>query len=141
MSAPDQTRRLSGTAKPRVLIIDDELELHSFLAAVLEGRGYLVFSALGASEGLDMFEALEPDLVLLDAAIPGGNSLDMCRLMTDRTGAPAVVILADVEPNEADLDLANECGVSDIIEKPFDIEGMLGRLARAVGARREEPLN
>lgn len=130
-------RRPEAVARRRVLIIDDDIELHGFLAMVLENGGYLVFSALSAAHGLDLLDVVEPDVVLLDATIPGTDALALTRVIRHVSCRPAVVILADRPPNAADWDLANEASVDDIVEKPFDVEDLLSRLSHVVTARRD----
>lgn len=137
----DYSGRSVDVAKRRVLIIDDDIELHSFLTMILEGQGYLVFSSLSAAHGLDLLDVLEPDVVLLDATIPGADPLALTGLLTRRAGAPAIVMLADRQPNEADWRLAEEAGVSDIIEKPFEVEDLLGRVGKVTATRKSTPLH
>ena len=132
--------RLSGTAKRRVLVIDDDIELLTFVGMILEGHGYLAFLAIGAGEGLDLFDLVGPELVVMDATLGSADSLDVCRAMTMREPDTSVVMLADSPPNAVDWQLAADAGVTDIIEKPFDIDELLGRLARAMGPREDQPL-
>jgi len=108
---------------------------------VLEGQGYLVFSALGAGTGLDLMDIVEPDAVLIDANLIGVDVLQLSQTITSERRAPAVLMLAEFPPNEADWDLARLCGVADILVKPFEVEELLGRVARLVGSREDVPLN
>ena len=135
MTADEQ--RLTGLAKRSILIIDDDLDLHSFLTMVLEGQGYLVVSALGAAYGLDLVQLLEPDLVLLDADIPGGDVLNICQVISAPRDAPAIMLLAEEEPNETDWGMATGVGIDDIIVKPFDVDELIARVASLVMDRRD----
>lgn len=132
-----QERHLTGVAKRSVLIVDDDLDLHSFLTMVLEGQGYLVVSALGASQGLDLVQLLEPDLVLLDADIPGGDVLNICQAVSAPRNAPAIILLAEEEPNETDWEMARGAGIDDIVVKPFDVDDLIARAAGLVKDRRD----
>lgn len=134
-------RHLSATARRRILVIDRDIELHGFLTMVLEGDGYMVFSALTAGDGLDLMDVIDPDLVLLEADTPGADALEFARAVRQREQSPAVIVLADDQPNEADLALAAEYGLSGIVVKPFAIVDLLTSVARVMRPRPEEPLN
>jgi DNA-binding response OmpR family regulator len=130
----------SGFARRRVLVIDDDIDFHSFMLVLLEGRGYTVFSALDAAAGFELSELIQPDVVMLDAGIEGVDPLDLTASISGRGKRPAVLIVADRHANEADFEMAGAAGAAGIIERPFDIDVVMDQVALAVQASPREPL-
>ncbi len=81
----------------RVLVIDDERVIHSFLKAVFEKEGYRVTAAVDALQGPLMAKQLTPDLIVLDIALPGGGGykvFERLRMMKETTSIPILVYSA-----------------------------------------------
>jgi CheY-like chemotaxis protein len=62
----------------RILVVDDDRPLCNMMAGSLAEAGYETFTAYSGEEALDRFRASQPDLVLLDFAMPGMNGFDVC---------------------------------------------------------------
>ena len=62
---------------PRVLVIDDDPEIHRLLRARLEARGYQVNSAASGEEGIGKLREIHPDLLFLDVAMSGMTGIDV----------------------------------------------------------------
>ena len=81
----------------RVLVIDDEQVIHTFLKAVFEKAGFRVTSALDALQGPLIAKQLAPDLIVLDIALPGGGGykvFERLRIMKETTDIPILVYSA-----------------------------------------------
>jgi DNA-binding response OmpR family regulator len=130
----------SGFARRRVLVIDEDLEYQGFLMVLLEGRGYTVFSALDSGTGMELFDLVQPDLVLLDAQARGADPLEMCEFLTTHGSRPAVIIVSDEPAADDDFFLAEQAGATAILERPFDIDVVLDQVAHAVQAHPRQPL-
>lgn len=83
-----------ATAGERILVIDDDRTVLTYLRAVLGREGYRVFTALDALQGPMVARQAQPDLVVLDLAMPGGGGpavLERLRLMQGMMQIPVVV--------------------------------------------------
>jgi two-component system KDP operon response regulator KdpE len=112
--------------KPRILVIDDEPQIHRFLGPALDAAGYEHVRADTATEGLREIARRPPDAVVLDLGLPdmdGKSALAQARAFYD---GPVVILSArdrELEKIEA-LDL----GADDYLEKPFGVGELLARL-------------
>lgn len=83
-----------ASASQRILVIDDDRTVLTYLKAVLGREGYRVFTALDALQGPMVARQAQPDLVVLDLAMPGGGGpavMDRLRLMQGTTDIPVLV--------------------------------------------------
>jgi len=120
-----KTKRLSGVDRKRVLVIDDDLPLRGMLAAALRQHGFQVLLAGDGAEGHRALTIHNPDIVLLDLAMPDVNGWDFLQKLkeTGRLGGVPVIVLSAhvrVEP-QALLQM----GVAAILPKPFNLPELI----------------
>ena len=118
------------TAAPRILVIDDEKQIHRFLAPALEAAGYAVARAESGAEGLRLAANGAPDLVLLDLGLPDLDGQDVLRRLRDFSAVPVIVLSA--RDREAEKIAALDNGADDFVEKPFALGELLARLRAAL---------
>jgi CheY-like chemotaxis protein/GAF domain-containing protein len=111
-------------AGERILIIDDKIEIISFLLDLLEPLGYVLSHATDGRTGLSMFQENQPDLILLDLNMPGMSGLDVLEAL-HRQESRVPVILMTLYGSEEAVVRALRLGVRDYISKPFDINELL----------------
>ncbi|PSJ37672.1 response regulator [Allosphingosinicella deserti] len=118
---------------PRILIVDDELQIRRLLQATLARGGYQALEATNAAEALVQARTSAPDAVLLDLGLPDRDGLEIVPLLRKAGNAPILVISArdDTDQKVAALDL----GAVDYVTKPFDSEEVLARLRAALRER------
>jgi two-component system KDP operon response regulator KdpE len=122
--------------RPRILVVDDEPQIHRFLGPALEAAGYEPIRADDAAAGLAAIAGRAPDAVILDLGLPdmdGKDALVRARAFYD---GPIVILSArdrEVEKIEA-LDL----GADDYVEKPFGVGELLARLRVAMRHRLQQ---
>jgi two-component system, OmpR family, response regulator RegX3 len=116
-------------SRRRVLLIEDERSIAEPLADALKREGFEVHAAGSAAEGLEMFSAHAPDLVLLDVMLPDGDGRDVLREIRQRSRTPVVMLTARGE--EMDRVLGLELGADDYVTKPFSAAELVARM-RAV---------
>jgi len=129
---------MSATARPeaRILVIDDEAQIHRFLAPALGASGYVVLRALNGREGLRMAAEESPDLVLLDLGLP---DLDGTALLGElRAFSEVPVIVLSARDREADKIAAFDAGTDDYVEKPFGVGELLARIRAALRRRSKD---
>lgn len=109
-----------------VLVIDDEAQIRRALKSILATRGYQVILASGGSDGLDLAIAHDPDLVILDLAMPDMGGMDVCRELRAWYTAPILVL--SVRGADADKIGALDLGADDYVTKPFSAGELLARV-------------
>jgi excisionase family DNA binding protein len=114
-----------GKEGPRVLIVDDDPGLRSFVRASLELEGYSVREAGNADEGLAALEEGAPDLILLDVMMPHVDGWEMLRLVQERHGVGAIPVLMFSGKVDDQADEAESRGASGFIGKPFDPQQLI----------------
>ena len=116
--------------KPRILVIDDEPQIHRFLGPALEAAGYDPIRAETAAAGLAAIAQRPPDAVILDLGLPdmdGKHALTRTRAFYD---GPILILSArDMEMEKID---ALDLGADDYVEKPFHVGELLARLRVAM---------
>lgn len=123
MSIPDHT----------VLLVEDENSFVEALTVGLKREGFKVEVARDGAEALDLFEAFEPDLVLLDVMLPKVSGIDVCREMRRRSDVPIIMVTA--KGAEIDTVVGLEVGADDYVSKPYRLRELVARM-RAVLRRR-----
>lgn len=130
---------MSSSSAPKVLLAQGDTAARRELLSVLEGAGYRVTQAGDRQEGLAALRDAEPpDLVLLDAALPGGDALETCRALRHGAGerTPIVLLMGSAEWDGADS--ASAAGVDEFLEKPSH-PWLVRHRVRSLLARRETP--
>lgn len=119
--------------RPRILVIDDEPQIHRFLGPALEAAGYEHVRADTATDGLREIARKAPDAVVLDLGLPdmdGKAALEKARAFYD---GPILILSArDRETEKID---ALDLGADDYVEKPFGVGELLARLRVAMRHR------
>jgi DNA-binding response OmpR family regulator len=118
---PGGIKRLSDVDRKRVLVIDDDLPLRGMLAAALRRHGFQVLLAGDGEEGQRALKIHNPNVILLDLAMPNVNGWDFIQRMreTGRLGkVPIIVVSAHLR---RDPRAVLEMGVSAILPKPFNL--------------------
>jgi two-component system, OmpR family, response regulator RegX3 len=112
-----------------ILLVEDEASISEPLADALERTGFDVAVAASAADGLDVFRARRPDLVLLDVMLPDGDGKDVLREIRASSRIPVVMLTARGE--EMDRVVGLELGADDYVTKPFSAAELIARI-RAV---------
>lgn len=120
----------TSICKPLVLIIDDDTAIRLLLRTLLERDGYDVAEAEDGVQGVSSFQALRPDLVLLDAMMPLMDGFATCAHLRELPGCEflPILMLTSLTDDEA-VDLAFEAGATDYIIKPVH-KGVLRQRVR-----------
>lgn len=118
-----------ANARKRILVVDDEEDVRTFVATVLQDTGFVVDCAADGYEALRKIEAGRPDLVVLDLMMPGLDGwgvLEQLRLKPDPP--PVVVLSALAEKHRIPQD-----GVAASLSKPFVVPDLI-RTCKKVSA-------
>ena len=104
---------------PRVLVIDDDPEIHRLLRARLEARGFHVKSASSGEEGIARLRELNPDLLFLDVAMSGMTGIDVLDFIRSQRLDVAVILTTAFSSEQVAI-AALRHGADDYLRKPFD---------------------
>ncbi|SHH14283.1 DNA-binding response regulator, OmpR family, contains REC and winged-helix (wHTH) domain [Chryseolinea serpens] len=121
----------------RILLIEDESSVVSFIKKGLTEEGYEVSVALDGHQGMQMALAHEYDLIILDIMLPGKNGLDLCRDIRAQNKKVALLFLTALGTAE-NIVLGLETGADDYLVKPFKFIELLARIKSLL--RRTEPV-
>jgi len=119
--------------KKDVLIVDDEHLIRWSLEKDLRRAGYETRQAASGEEALEMMDAKEPDIVLLDLKMPGIGGFEVMKEAEKRQYNPMFIIVTGVGDIKTAVRAVNE-GAVDYICKPFEIEDVKLRIAMAIEA-------
>ena len=122
--------RVPDATRPRILVVDDEPQIHRFLAPALEAAGYEPLRAETAAEGLRLAAERSPALVLLDLGLPDGDGKSAIPKLRGFTEVPIVILSA--RDQESEKIAALDAGADDYVEKPFALGELLARLRVAL---------
>ena len=114
---------------PTVLVVEDEESFIEALVVGLKREGFLVKVARDGVEAVDVFDAVRPDLVLLDVMLPRLSGIDVCRQLRSRSRVPIIMVTA--KGGEIDTVVGLEVGADDYVTKPYRLRELVARM-RAV---------
>jgi DNA-binding response OmpR family regulator len=120
----------------RVLVVDDEPMVRDTLGQVLAEEGYVVDTAVDGNDALDRVRAAKPDAILLDLMMPGMNGRQFLQALRDDPSYQQVPVLIMTAVHGLEVNLAS-IGASEVVEKPFQIEDLLNKVALAVYRSRD----
>jgi len=111
------------------LLVEDEESFVDALVIGLGREGFDVHVARDGPEALAVFDAIEPDLVLLDIMLPKMSGVDVCRAIRARSHVPIIMVTA--KGTEIDTVVGLEVGADDYVTKPYRLRELVARM-RAV---------
>ena len=118
----------------KILIVEDESNIRSFVRTMLEAEDYQVLCAEDCKTGLSMFSSHCPDLVILDLGLPDQDGADFIPFARQYSSAPILVLSA--RTTDTDKVNALDLGANDYITKPFSTAELLARIRSALRNRR-----
>ena len=116
--------------QPRILVIDDEPQMHRFLRPALTAAGFEALRADTGAEGLKLIATAAPDAVVLDLGLPDMDGKDLLRAARAFYAGPVLVLSA--REREAEKIASLDLGADDYIQKPFGVGEFLARLRVAL---------
>jgi two-component system, OmpR family, KDP operon response regulator KdpE len=118
------------TDPPRILVVDDELQILRALRVVLRDAGFEVVAAQSAAEALDRAAVRPPQAAIVDLVLPDGDGIELTRRLREWSDMPILVLSAvgEEEPKVQAL----EAGADDYVTKPFGARELVARLQAAL---------
>ncbi len=110
----------------KILVVDDEPQITRVLKTALGSRGYEIRTACNGVEGLEVFQAWQPDLVITDLAMPEMTGVELCRAV--RAIAETPILVLSVRNQEQTKIEALDAGADDYVTKPFSMQELEARV-------------
>ncbi|MGE0027940.1 MAG: response regulator transcription factor [Thermoleophilia bacterium] len=120
----------------RLLVVDEDPRVRAELSRALEYEGFDVAAAADASGALAEFRAAPPDLLLMEARLPDGDGLEVCRRLRD-DGARVPILIVTGRDAVADRIAGLEAGADDYLVKPFSTAELIARVRALLRRRRD----
>ncbi|MFN2463366.1 MAG: response regulator transcription factor, partial [Candidatus Dormibacteria bacterium] len=123
---------MTDPSRGTVMIVDDEMALVRVLAMHLEQEGYEVLTATNGPDALAQMRQRQPQVVLLDAMMPGMSGLEVCRRVRedDHLSRAHVIVLT---ANAGFQETAREAGADEFMTKPFHLHDLSQVVERMMG--------
>jgi len=121
----------------KVLVVDDEIKILQVVQALLESKGFIVYTAQNASKAFEIFERENISLILLDLMLPHTSGEEICMTLRKKSRVPIIMLTA--KSDEANMIKGLDMGADDYITKPFSLSELYAR-AEAVLRRSSDAL-
>ncbi len=127
--------------KPKILIIEDDLDVAEMLNAYFRVQGYEVFTVNWGEDGVRACQTVHPDLIILDIRLPDIDGYEVARQLRGNRRTQDIPIIFLTEKREhADKLQGLELGADDYITKPFDIQELRLRVRNTLRQATHESL-
>ena len=124
--------------KPKVLCVEDDVNLQKNITFILWKEGYEVFSAQTGEDAIQMARREKPDLILLDLVLPGMDGLKVCSILKkDPATSDVLIIMVTGKKQVEEIVLGLKSYADDYVTKPFEPQVLLARIQAAL--RRKRP--
>lgn len=111
----------------KILLVEDEAHVVSFINKGLMEEGYEVSVAMDGLAGIRMFEQSKFDLIILDIMLPGANGIEVCKAIRQKDQLVPVLFLSALGTSE-NIVQGLECGGDDYLVKPFKFIELVARI-------------
>lgn len=122
---------------PLVLLVEDERTIADPFASALRRAGFRTELAVTAAEAISLAAACDPDVILLDLALPDGDGRDVCRRIRRHSDTPIIMVTASGAVTDRVVGL--ELGADDYIVKPFATGEVIARIRAVLRRGRAAP--
>ncbi|AEV68803.1 response regulator transcription factor [Acetivibrio clariflavus] len=110
----------------RILVVDDEDKIVEVVKSYLENSGYIVYAAFNGRQAMEMYEKMNPSLIILDLMLPDLSGEEICKAIRKRSSVPIIMLTAKVE--EEDVLRGLDIGADDYVTKPFSPRQLVARV-------------
>ncbi len=113
----------------KILIVEDNVLMTEVMTYILMNCGYDVISVTNGSEVFNRIKSAHPDLVILDAILPGMNGTEICQLIKlNKTTENLPVIMCSGDEDSIDESLKQNGAPDDVLHKPVDINALIEKV-------------
>jgi two-component system, OmpR family, response regulator len=112
---------------PRVLVVDDEARIVSFVSRTLSAEGFQVDGAMDGARGLELARTGDYELVVLDLLLPKVDGVSLLQELMEARPSQRVLVLSALSDVETKVRCL-ESGASDYLSKPFSLAELVARI-------------
>ena len=110
----------------KILIVDDEKPISDIIKFNMAKEGYEVVTAFNGREAIELFEAEQPDIIILDLMLPEIDGLEVAKAIRKTSSVP--IIMLSAKDSEFDKVIGLELGADDYVTKPFSNRELIARV-------------
>ncbi|HYE84470.1 MAG TPA: response regulator transcription factor [Clostridia bacterium] len=110
----------------KILVVDDEEKIVEVVKSYLDASGYKVYAAYNCKEAQDIFDKVNPDLLILDLMLPDMTGEELCTKLRKKSRVPIIMLTAKID--EVDILKGLDIGADDYITKPFSTKQLVARV-------------
>jgi DNA-binding response OmpR family regulator len=110
----------------KILLIEDNPKIMKLNREGLTMRGYFVLEAATLAEGRELFQAKQPDLIILDIMLPDGDGRILCEQL--RQGSRVPILFLSGKGQEDDMLAGYDAGGDDYLQKPYSLDMLIKRV-------------
>lgn len=123
----------------RILIVDDEPEIHAVLDKMLTSHGFIVESAYSADEAYSKVAQNKPDVMILDIMMPKISGIEVCNKIRENTETKDIIVLILSARDEQEYRIEGLThGADDYISKPFHLKALIRKIEHMLEKREEK---
>ena len=129
-------------SKAKILVVEDDEDIHELIRYNLAREGYEVVSAMNGENGLEKAKSEKPDLMVLDLMLPGVDGLEVCKITkSDPALSEIPIIMVTAKGEESDIVSGLELGADDYITKPFSPKVLIARIRTCLRRKTQKPVD
>jgi len=118
--------------KGRLLVVDDDHAIRKLLERIAQRAGFEVETAKDGADALEMIEASDYDIALVDLMMPRLSGYELVQRLSTRERRPVVIVATAL--TNSDLATVDDTMVRHVIRKPFDVQAVVTALVEAMQA-------
>ena len=123
--------------RAKILIVDDQPGIRQLLSEILKEEGYAIHNAINGMEGINKFEEIKPDVILLDMKMPGMDGIEVLDEIKKLSSDAKVIVMTaygELEP----INHARRLGAYGYVSKPFDVVNLCQIIKTVVNESRSQ---
>ncbi len=122
---------------PRLLIVDDDIDLLTVVKSLLHKRGFKVSVYSDWDSAWEAIKTFDPQLILLDVFLNGVDGLEICKRLKSSTYTRHIpIIVFSSYPRVAETAIS-EFGADDFIAKPFEVNDLVKKIHKVLSKKHE----
>lgn len=118
----------------KILLVDDNVLMIEVMTYILINNGYEVVALTNGSEVFNNIKANHPDLIIMDALLPGINGTEICQLLKLNRATKSLPVIMCSGDDSIDETLKRKGAPDDILHKPFDINCLIEKIEYQLAA-------
>ncbi len=122
----------------KVLLVEDDPKISSFVKIGLESYDFIVDVAYDSPMGQKLSTSRKYDVIILDVVIPGISGFELCKLIRNKSILTPIIMLTSLDSVEDKVE-GFDCGADDYLAKPFNFQELLARI-KALNRRNREAI-